>query len=225
MSVAVYSRWDSEVFGLNVATTYIPSDEPVSQEAIANDGERFDVIFVTTKRWVEFCCPAVPPGLDYLYDMESGPIPFATGGTLTTLSNPSDRHREIARTSFLDSRFLRDPRLEAKAGEVYTRWVSSGRVHVITKEPGSAFMVTKRDIDGAARISLVAVDERCRGTGLGELLVGDVLEQSSGIWRVKVSARNHRAIRFYEKLGFIVKDVWTAFHVWPNDWKNKEYRR
>ena len=228
MSVAVYSKWDSEVFGLNVATMYIPSDEQISQEAIAREGERFGVVFVTTKMWVEFFYPAVPPGLDHLYDMERyvARSPIVTNRhRAAVLVNPSDRHLEIARTAFRDSRILRDPRLEGRAGEMYARWASSGRVHVIVGDPDSAFLVTKRDVDGAARISLVAVDKQRRGTGLGNALVLDVLDQSPGLWRVKVSASNHRAIRFYEKLGFLVKDAWTAFHVWPKDWKVKEYRR
>ena len=225
MNVAVYLKWDSEVFGLDVAKMYIGENDQVSQEEIAQKCDRFDVVFVTTKRWVEFPSPFVPPGLDYLYDMESGPLASMPGSRVTTMSGPSDRHLEIARTSFRDSRFLRDPRLEGKAGEMYARWVSAGRVHVLVNEPDSAFMVTKRDADGAARISLIAVDEQCRRLGLGETLVQDVLDQSPGIWRVKVSARNHRSIRFYEKNGFIVKDAWTAFHVWPADWKVKEYKR
>ena len=219
MSVAVYSKGDSEVFGYEVATMYVGERDQLSQGKIAEDGGRFDVVFVATKRWLDFPSLISPPALDHLYDMELDGAVRSSDAT-TILASPSVRHLEIARMGFRDSRFLRDPLLEKKAGDVYVRWVSSARVHVVANDVDSAFLLTKRDVDGAARISLVAVDECRRGLGIGEALVRSVIGKSPGIWKVKVSVRNHRAIRFYEKVGFLVKDAWTAFHVWP-----KEYRR
>lgn len=219
MNSAVYSEWDSQVFKCSVAKMYLGEKEQVSEFQIAEEGRRFDVVFVSTRRWMDFLFS--PPGLDHLYDMELIsllPAVLATGKTM--LMGATDRHREIARKSFTDSRFLFDQQLKPYAQDLYARWVTGGQVHVVTEEPDDAFLITKRDVDGSSRISLVAVDEKFRGAGVGGQLIQDVIEKSPGTWRVKVSARNHRAIRFYEKLGFRVKDTWTAFHVWT-----KRFRR
>jgi ribosomal protein S18 acetylase RimI-like enzyme len=208
------SWWDSDLFGCRVGL--LSASQPLSVGAIAEENRRlFDVVFVKSEGWAE------PRGgadaLDHLYDMEllAAGAAGAAVARRAVLSAPSPRHIEIARTAFHDSRFLRDRRLAPKAPELYARWVAGKEVHVLEGATDDAFLVAARDEDGARRISLVAVDEGRRGAGVGEALVSGVFRREpAGVWRVRVSARNHRAVRFYENLGFRVKSVRTAFHVW-----------
>lgn len=211
MTAAAASEWDSDVFGVRVGL--LAARQPLDPAAIRREnGARFDVVFVRCGGWADPGAGA--EALDHQYDMELR-ASAAPPAPLAPLSAPGPRHLELARTAFHDSRFLRDPRLAARAPDLYARWVSGKRVHVLEAAPDDAFLLPARDEDGARRVSLVAVDERRRGTGAGRALMAGALQHDPfSPWRVMVSARNHRAIRFYEGLGFMVRAVRTVFHVW-----------
>lgn len=210
------SDWESSVLGVRVGTLDVANGPLLDLENIRTwNREKFDVVFVRCEGWVDPILSVT--ALDYLYDMEAE---IATENTRTScvsvMSFPSKKHLEIALESFPESRFLRDRRLSGKAAERYVRWLSEHQAYVPTEAPDDAFLVTQDDTDGARRISLIAVSGRRRSTGIGNRLVTGVLaiEPTRKIWRVRVSARNHRAIRFYEKIGFRVKSVSTTFHIW-----------
>jgi GNAT superfamily N-acetyltransferase len=213
--VAAASKWDSEVFGIKVGV--LITEAPVAVEDVRNANRGvFDVVFVKAGGWVD------PDGLaaavDHLYDMEieaPRPRPRVRILARALLSPPRPRHLEIARTAFSDSRFLRDGRLREMAPGLYSRWVSGKMLHVLDGHADDAFLLASRDADGARRIALVAVDDARRGAGIGDaLLAGALSLEPPALWRVRVSVRNHRAVRFYESAGFRVSGVSTAFHVW-----------
>jgi len=211
------SSWDSDLFGYRVGLLDV-QDIP-SIEAIAEANRtRFDVVFVKSRSWVEPCSGVV--AVDHLYDME---IRLDQGEEYhsarpVTLFSPRSKHFELARTAFHDSRFFRDPKLISRTSELYVRWISNRQVWTLDKAPDDGFLLTEVDEDGAGRIALVAVNEQCRRKGTGRLLmISAVAKSKLEIWRVKVSVRNYRAVRCYETLGFLVKSVETAFHVWTNE--------
>ena len=217
MTTAKLSDWDSEVFRQKVGILKCKKLPLVMR--IYQDNPDFDVVFVTCEGWVTPDEPVT--ALDYRYDMEARPLVDLglMTSSVTTVDRASESHQEIAETAFSDSRFLLDPILAHKAGGFYTHWLSlSSPIHVLKDCPDHAFLVVKPDPDGASRISLIAVRKTERSNNLGEKLVrGAFLEKETDappLWRVKVSARNNRGIRFYEKLGFRVSSVSTAFHVW-----------
>lgn len=209
--IATPSPWDTEVFGYRVGI--LRAKPPVFAYDIktANSG-KFDVVFVKSDIWIE------PYGnveaLDHLYDMEMR-VGEVSGNGHALKTDASAKHLIIARTAFRDSRFLMDRRLHESASDMYVRWLARKSVYVLNGAEDNAFLLQEQDPDGALRISLVAVNEDFRGMGVGMLLVSAVLSGNpSTVWRVKVSCRNHQAIRFYEKIGFRVKSAHTAFHVW-----------
>lgn len=212
--LAKLSSWESDVLGVRVGL--LPVDLAPSLNSVrADNAWKFDVIFVLCDRWLE--PPEGAVATDHLYDMEletAGEKPKTS--CVSMISFPGRKHIEIAMEALQDSRFLRDPRLAQKSCERYARWLSEHRVYTATENPDGAFLIVTDDPDGARRISLIAVSQEFRGSGIGTRLAGGVLaiEPSRQLWRVKVSARNHRAIRFYENLGFRVKNVSTVFHVW-----------
>lgn len=211
-SIAKPSPWDSDVFRCRVGLLSGNLLPPTSVIATENAG-LFDVVFVKFEGWVD---PDGPVGVvDYLYDMELLSPGGAWPADDVIVLEASPRHLEIARTAFHDSRFLRDRRLAHKAPDLYDRWVAGKKVHVLRGASDDAFLLETQDGDGAKRIALVAVDEWKRSAGAGKaLLAGVLLGVPAATWRVKVSVRNHRAVRFYEGAGFRVRSVWTAFHVW-----------
>jgi len=212
--LATSSEWESDVLGLRVGV--ISSDKIPAVDAVrAVNRESFDVVFVSCQKWVEQGEGRV--AIDYLYDMEMlAPEEKAKTSCISTITFPGKKHIDIARNATVESRFMRDPLLSGKSQERYVRWLTDHQAYVPVEAPDSAFLVPVNDKDGARRISLIVVDTEVRGTGIGTRLVRGAFstEPSNRLWRVKVSARNRRALRFYETIGFRVKSVSTVFHVW-----------
>lgn len=215
MSVlATYSQWESDALGYRVGTLsmdLVPSTYGIKDE---NNG-KFDVVFVSCDRWVEPANDAV--AVDHLYDMELQiPGGHVAAPDVFLLSSTRRKHVAIAREAIRESRFLRDPRLCDRSPDRYVKWLTEHRAYALVDTPDNAFLVATDDPDGCRRISLLAVSEESRGSGSGTRLVSGVfaIEPARKIWRTKVSARNHRGLRFYECLGFRVKSVSTVFHVW-----------
>lgn len=209
--IATYSELYSGIFDFRVGILEVKPPVYAYDVKLNNKG-KFDVVFVKCDSWVDPSGDVV--ALDYLYDMELDRKPEVRKPT-TEYRIADVEHVRIAQTAFRDSRFLRDHILHQGVGAMFSGWISRKMVHVFEKSPLDAFLYENSDPDGTRRISLLAVRESCRSLGLGKLLVNGVLgTEPSSLWRVKVSCRNHRAVRFYESVGFRVKSVSTVFHVW-----------
>lgn len=213
--LAKLSAWESDVLGVRVGTL-TALDYPLIDVIKSKNEQNFDVVFVTCGWWCD-PHPRNTSAVDHLYDMEvRSPGERLGTSCVSTISFPSKAHVEIAKESMSESRFLKDPKLSKKSSDRYVRWLTEHRVYVPVENPDSAFLVATDDEDGSRRISLIAVAREFRDIGVGTRLVAGVFsaEPTKEIWRVKVSVKNHLAIRFYESLGFRVKDVSTVFHVW-----------
>jgi GNAT superfamily N-acetyltransferase len=211
------SDWDSEVFGCRVGLLSL-KDRPCLKTVIQEENRAdYDVVFVKADGWQS------PPGaaaIDQLYEMDFSGPPAPADAPVVELHSPRPAHLAISRGAFVDSRFSRDPRLSRKTSELYEKWLSgNGTIYSLDALADDAFMVMGIDPPGIGRIALLATCESGRGSGLGTALVRGVLARRQDLktWRVRVSTRNVRAIRFYESLGFRVKWVQTAFHIWMKD--------
>jgi ribosomal protein S18 acetylase RimI-like enzyme len=207
------SSWDSDVFGVRVGIRdeWHPS---WTADDIRKANPDLDVVFVKAHGWID--PPAGTIAADHLYGMEA-----RTGFTdrSTVVSGMiSPKILDIAEGAFEDSRFLRDSALAPKVGAFYRRWCvdAKDRILVLKGNEGHAFMVEGRDDEATGRIELIAVHPDAKGYGLGSDLVMGAMARPGGpsVWRVTVSSRNWRALRFYEKTGFSVKCAFTAFHIW-----------
>lgn len=212
---AKLSSWDSDLFNYQVGLLNLNFLPKISR--IQGDNRKdFDVVFVKMPGWVDV---SGVEALDYRYDMElSDSKKEARKHPVKPLERVLANHYEIARTAFADSRFNFDRHLKSRAYEVYPRWLSAvSKLYTFSRRDQDAFVTVEDDGD-ACRISLIAVSEKLRSSGLGQVLVRGMFDlEKKRIWRVRVSARNHRAIRFYETLGFRMRDVSTAFHVWTRE--------
>lgn len=209
--------WDSEVFGVKAGLLKPAGPVPRGLSIVeANRGE-FDVVFVKADGWHE---PKGVVALDYTYEMELSGTVSGDDFSVVELHSPRPAHVAISRDAFPDSRFNRDPKIERKTGEFYEKWLSGdGVIYALEALIDDAFVIVSVDQDGAGRISLVAVFKKSRGLSIGGSLVRGAMHRRRELklWRVRVNARNVGAIRFYESLGFRVKSVQTAFHVWMNN--------
>jgi ribosomal protein S18 acetylase RimI-like enzyme len=219
--IATLSKWETDVLGVKVGRLQVDELPDVALVRMENEGQ-FDVVFVSCDHWLDPWGEVV--AVDHLYDMElPGYVSMGYNKfEVLEASKRSDKLIEIAREALRDSRLLRDPYLAAQSGKRYVRWLAENKAYVPVEAPEGAFLVPMSDPDGAGRISLVAVSKELRGTGVGTRLALGVfaaLPQKEA-WRVKVAARNYRAIRFYSSLGFQVKEVSTNYHIWM---KNSNY--
>jgi ribosomal protein S18 acetylase RimI-like enzyme len=210
---ATFSEIYTKAFGYQMGALEI--DPPVyPYDIVQANKDDFACVFVRCRGWYEPIDPV--DALSYIYEMEIdlGPV-VPTVMAPVRLQKANDEHLDIARTAFRDSRFLLDWRLNDLASETYARWIAGQDVFVLANAPDGAFLYTTEE-KGARRISLTAVREQDRGLGAGGMLIRSVMNGFGGVWRVKVYCKNYRAVRFYEHLGFKVKNVETVFHVWTD---------
>jgi ribosomal protein S18 acetylase RimI-like enzyme len=209
--------WESEPFEVNVGLLALEGPAPRTL-SVAEANRDLDVVFVKIPGWHE---PKGVVALDYTYEMELCDRPPASDRcAVVELQEPRQAHVAIACNAFPDSRFHRDPKLALKAGAFYEKWLrGDGKLYALEALQDDAFLFVSVDPDGAGRISLVAVFDKSRGISYGGSLICGVMHLRSELvtWRVRVNSRNVRAIRFYEKLGFRMKSVQTAYHVWTKD--------
>lgn len=149
-------------------------------------------------------------------------------------SSPAVRHaleddvadlEAIAAVSHTDSRFYADPRLAAKAPELYRVWIAKSvradeELVLVADVSGKAvgYFTAHRTSKDSGQIGLVGVGAEARGRGFGRALMQGALGwfREGGMHRVEVvtQARNLAAQRLYQRSGFVTKNVQLWFHKW-----------
>jgi len=209
----VESKFDSDVFGYKVGKLEVHDKSDPGFVRVP-----FDVVFVRLENLWRYPAGDVQ-ALDHRYEMGllGKPSPFSSHSwRVAKVQVKSDRLKEIARASFIDSRFFRDPALAGKAEQLYVRWLeASENCWVLSGFENEAFLLQTWDDPFIARVSLIAVDRGLRGRGLGRKLLEGVLSQVGAQgWRVCVSAGNLKALELYASVGFRVLSSSTVYHVW-----------
>lgn len=140
---------------------------------------------------------------------------------------------EMARVSHRDTRFFKDAAFDSlKAENLYATWIAKdvreNKVLVaessVEKGRIIGYISTSLDDNKDGRISLLAVDQKERGRGVGRLLVHDAIDslfsRGSTAVRVATQGANVSALRLYQNCGFRVTDVKVWFHRWfdPKEW-------
>jgi ribosomal protein S18 acetylase RimI-like enzyme len=130
----------------------------------------------------------------------------------------------VAERSFSHTRFHLDPDVPAAvANRIKRDWVGS----CLSGERGDELLVAPADgepagflavlrTDDVRVIDLIAVDPGSRGRGLGRALVKRFMRDSAGACRrvqVGTQAANTGAIRFYERLGYVVDATGYDLHM------------
>jgi GNAT superfamily N-acetyltransferase len=129
---------------------------------------------------------------------------------------------DIAERHFTVSRFHRDPRIPpAAAGAIKRDWAAA----YLDGQRGERLLVARRDgrpvgflgvlapEAGVRVIDIVAVDTPERGAGAGRSLVEALLGSFAGRVDVGTQIANTGALRFYERLGFLVTDTRYVLHL------------
>ena len=131
---------------------------------------------------------------------------------------------EIARTAFHSERFKMDPRLEPSFSEQrFQNWVASSQqlskqvLYLFSDDSRIiAFFVIEALSDGTCYWHLNAVAPAVQGKGFGRRVWLSMLNLAakSGAKRVRtsISARNHRVLNLYARLGFTFFPPLMTFH-------------
>lgn len=134
--------------------------------------------------------------------------------------------RRLAWQSGNYSRFKRDLNFKHNEFEkLYTAWLQNSVTKEIAREilvyrQGNTItgFITLKVKNTIGSIELLAVDEPARRTGIGQQLLRAAFQQFSqwGCSEVQVSTqhRNRLACRFYEKNGFLLRNIENVYHFW-----------
>jgi dTDP-4-amino-4,6-dideoxy-D-galactose acyltransferase len=132
----------------------------------------------------------------------------------------------ISRDSFVDSRFYFDQRFSRSAvSQMYQVWVRqsiSGQTdHVLVLDyagRAAGYIICRLIGDGQGQVPLVCVDAERRGQGLGRYLYTGGLRwfAHKGVDKIYyvTQARNIRAQRLIQQLGFLTDSVELWYHKW-----------
>ena len=134
----------------------------------------------------------------------------------------------LAYAGLSQTRFFHDRDFPTdKVKSLYALWISRDfkdpftRVLVaVSAENNPQGFVSLRQKPGerVAQISLVGVDDRSRGKGLGQMLINGALalavEHGASTVSVVTQGRNIAANRLYQKCGFLTRSVELWYHKW-----------
>ena len=162
------SPFDEEIYGLRIGWAQGASaldHDRITTEA-TTDG--YDLVFLRS----DYPCRLHPMArlIDVRYDMTATPcglpLPAIDGGVPLRI----DEATALAASAFSHSRYLCDPQLNSRGGEVYRRWVhnAADRGELLLR-PGGFLAMSHTETE--LRIALIAVDASCRGFGFGAAMV------------------------------------------------------
>jgi GNAT superfamily N-acetyltransferase len=135
--------------------------------------------------------------------------------------------RQIARTSYTDSRFYHDGRIpRAKCDELFETWTAQACERhpdqvLVAREGGSVAGYVTSEFDAAsleATIVLIGVAEASRGRGIGGQLVQAAVTLGAARGATAISVvtqqRNAAARRLYQRFGFVTRSIQRYYHKW-----------
>ncbi|MCB9425822.1 MAG: GNAT family N-acetyltransferase [Flavobacteriales bacterium] len=220
--------WDSEFFNLQVGE-YALSE---SEEEVCPAG--FDVIYVKGQNGIENDL------LGYTKTFEETKVVYSKNLQNTALDDsaivPFDLDRfnievlyDLAYVSGEQSRFNLDVRFGREQFErLYRQWVDNSvnktyadGVYVYLEQEQIIGMITYAIDDNQGKVGLLAVSKDYQGKGIGQKLVQfvEAILSEEGIKSTEIPTQlsNVGACRFYEKLGYTVKEKINIKHYWKND--------
>ena len=177
----------------------------------------------------------------FRFDLARTPLPQPSNGNEIGFAVAADELdlKHLGGTVFSIDRFHGDPKLpKAKSDKAYEEWVANS-VHgladavIVARKQSKAigFIMCKIDRVGNTLrfgvIDLVGVDPAFSGLGVGKDLVISALQWfKSRVESVYVGtqASNSRAVRLYERTGFLQANSEATLHLW-SDRLNEEVTR
>jgi dTDP-4-amino-4,6-dideoxy-D-galactose acyltransferase len=230
-------RWDSDFFGYKVASIRHESISNADFEAVieAMRREKVKLVYCFLKPGEDDLAELIIGNSGFLADTKityfkpvlfDNDFSFNESVVSYDKSHCSPKLKELALQSGIYSRFKIDPNFRNNEFEkLYTEWVEksvrreiSDEVLVFTENNDEKGFVTISLKNGTGTIGLIAVDENERGRSIGKILMNSALrfmsENNAGIAEVATQQANEGACRFYNALGFKIKNIVNVYHLW-----------
>ncbi|MBL7929257.1 MAG: GNAT family N-acetyltransferase [Bacteroidia bacterium] len=143
-----------------------------------------------------------------------------------TSDEPDVQLKQLALASGIYSRFLKDERFGSKNFEkLYLQWITDSvkkkialEVFVSRFQNDFTGMITVGGKDGIGKIGLVAISEKYRGVGIGNMLMEYTLmwfnKKRYNKVEVATQKENQAACSLYAKFGFSPEKTYNYFHFW-----------
>ncbi|MBC8107968.1 MAG: GNAT family N-acetyltransferase [Anaerolineae bacterium] len=222
-----FLQWDSDHFGVRIARTHAPRNTPdwrAVDDWAFNNQINCLYVFATNKdsAAIKLAEEHAARCMDERIILEAiGSNASAVSGLRMAEQADLAELEAIAASSFIDSRFFRDPNFPRERCEgLFRTWIRKSvhgyaRAVLVAGEIGAPTgFVTCRD----EKIDLLAVAGSSRGRGIGALLTNGATHwfASQCVRRVSVLARssNDSAIRLYKRCGFVPASTEFVFHKW-----------
>lgn len=136
---------------------------------------------------------------------------------------------EIAKKSFIYSRFYNDPNLDNKKAKcIYVDWTRNSfnkeNKYFVTYQENNkiiGFLIFSID-KNIATIELVAVDKKYQNKNIGKDIINEFerflfkFKNNVTLINVGTQSENKKAIKFYQNLGFKLINIYTIYNKWNN---------
>ncbi len=235
---AVESPVDTQYFGVSSAKVLLKEacSSVQTQKELLHFMQPFKFITITNRnnnptnnRWLGEETTAFVTDMNVQFEKKVIPSEEnIDDSTFVTDNFPGDEQIiQIARSSFVVSRFINDPYLPAEPAH----WIYADIAKNAFRRVGRFFVIhsTENLIGGfllfstsgsTSTIELVATNQNFKGRGIGQCLLR-VMEQHVGRQgteniRVGTQLANTAALKFYMAYGFKIKECNSIYHYWPS---------
>lgn len=218
--------WDSEFFGKNIAEIEVEDGETI-------EGYNLPYDLIVVKQYKKF----TPQITDYKEEFCETKVIFCKNIIQDNLDHseicdtdefPKDFRyfTDLAYESGKMSRFQLDKRFGAeKFRELYDLWVINSlnkkfaeKVFYVSHEGAAIGFVTLQKTGNLGKIGLIATHPKYQGQGLGRKLLEHVenycIKNNLRFLEIPTQKENINACKFYEKMGYTVKEEIILKHFW-----------
>jgi dTDP-4-amino-4,6-dideoxy-D-galactose acyltransferase len=232
-----YLKWDSAFFGCRIAASTVETLDSSTADGLLRwcEAQNIDCLYFLAALHHDETIRLLERNRFHLVDarMTFGQaiVSSRPGRVIRPKSRPSIPSdlpilREIARASYHDTRFYYDSHFSRqRVDELYETWIERScngfADTVLVVESGRrpvGYVTCHLKESGEGQIGLVGVHDACRGRGVGRVLVKEALrwfaERGSPSVTVVTQGRNDKAMRLYERCGFVARDARLWYHLW-----------
>lgn len=223
MGTIIELEWDSHFFNLKIGKLFSNEHDRVDinkiREKVVN--EDYDLVYLFSQNKIEAINP-VDLKITYIcYTSQE----LENEDLISEFKGLPELLYELAYQAGHKSRFKIDDRIpDNEYKRLYRLWIDNSvnrsfadyvKVYWEDAKP-VGFITAKKDINKIS-IGLIAVDNDNRGKGIGKKLMASIMAigaKENLPVEVSTQAANIGACRFYESLGFIVKEKSYIYHFW-----------
>lgn len=220
--------WDSHFFNKIIGEVYL--EQPTSLE----HPENYDVIVVKQTKSFSTNIPHFKLTFQetkVLFEKKlttKNDIDFSDIQDTDHRPKTTDELTDLALLSGNYSRFLLDKNFGSTNFEnLYREWVTNSlnkkfavKVFYIEEDNKPTAFVTLQKDKQKGKIGLIATDKNHQGKGLGKKLLHHVenfcLENNMESLEIPTQKENEQACKFYEKMGYILKEELIITHFWKD---------